>query len=112
MAPKDTRVLLIKYHEAAGDAWVKANEHCKSAPHFKYVAERSALRDYQIKEKYALALVRCGKWAQAEHEVQVALSANRGTKSTLLAAMYELKKHATGANAAALEKLIDKAGKW
>ena len=103
---------LMKYHEASGDAATKAGMHCEAAPSFKYVAERSTLRDYQVKEKFALALLRCGKWAAAHHEVQVALSANRTTKSTLLAEMYKLKEKADPAGKAALDELIDKAAKW
>ena len=102
----------MKYHEKSGDAFTKVHQDCDAITGFKYAAERSALRDHEIKTKYATALLRCGRWDAAQHEVQVALSANRGTKSTLLQELYTLKKQAQGSDLTAIDKLIEKVGTW
>lgn len=103
---------MLKYHVKSGDAWTAAKQDCKAIDSYKYAAERADLNDHDIKRKYAVALLRCGRWDAAGHEVQVALSSNRGNKSTLMQELYTLKKQAQGADQTAIERIIEAVAKW
>jgi len=83
-----------KYHVKSGDAWTNAGKPCKAVAPYQWAAIRGGIKAGDEKRKYAIALLKCGKdWKKARHEIQVAISANRGNKFAIAEELRKVQKN-------------------